>query len=35
MQMANEMWHWFVFGFSAGFGFAIATWLFAKLVSKP
>ncbi len=28
----NEFLHWFVFGFSAGLGFALATWLFGKLV---
>jgi RsiW-degrading membrane proteinase PrsW (M82 family) len=29
--MIQEMWHWFVFGFSAGLGFAIASLIVGRL----
>lgn len=30
--MAQEFLHWFIIGFSAGLGYALAIWLFGKLV---
>lgn len=33
--MGMEILHWFIVGFGAGLGYALATWLFAKLTAKP
>lgn len=30
--MGSEMLHWFIIGFSAGFGYGLAVWLLGKIL---